>query len=76
MYMNNYGKVCMTGILIVSLYRIGFIFRSAEHVFSTAERLFRSAEYKNRIAEQKSDACPQQITNGYPHQFTTGILRN
>ena len=60
--MNNYGKVCMTGILIVSLYRIGFI--------------FRSAEYKNRIAEQKSDACPLQITNGYPHQFTTGILRN
>ena len=49
----------MIVIFNVSLYRIGFMFRTAERTFATVECVFRTAEYTFRSAEHKTEAYPE-----------------
>ena len=48
----------MIVIFNVSLYRIGFMFRTAERIFRSAEHTFHSGERTFRSAEHKTEAYP------------------
>ena len=54
----------MIVIFNVSLYRICFMFRTAERTFATAECMFTTAERRNRTAERKTNACSMEMLTG------------
>ena len=64
----------MIVIFNVSLYRIGFMFRTAERTFATVECVFRTAEYTFRSAEHKPEAVFRLIQNAWYEHFCSLIL--